>query len=170
MSTAIDESAIRDAELHAAWQAGDHRAAVLLVRRYQERLFRLGRRTGLCEADAEELAQEVLMAAPYSKFEAREGATYWSWLAAIAKRKAARMLERREGEALPRRCTTPWTGAVRQRLLEAIEDMAATQRDVFVRMSLGFDRQEIAEELGVQSAVVGMRIHRGRQWLRDRGH
>lgn len=157
-----------DAALHAAWRSGDPRAAIEVVVRYRKRLCGLGRRLGLSHAQAEELAQEVLLAAPGSTFEARAGVTYWDWLAVIARRTARRMLEvQRE---LPiRRYTTPWSGVCRIRLLEAVDQMPRSHRDVFARLITGYTVAEIADQLGIAAAAVYMRICRGRKWLRAHG-
>jgi RNA polymerase sigma factor (sigma-70 family) len=168
--TDIDVSPARDATLHAAWRTGDPRAAAELIVRYRPRLCAFGERLGLTPAQAEDLAQEVLLDAPSAEFEPRPGASYWSWLACIARRKAARMREKARLGLAPRRHTTPWSGECRRRLLESIESMVPNQRDVFAQIVRGCDVEEIAEDLGVEPGAIYMRIHRGRKWLRARGY
>jgi RNA polymerase sigma factor (sigma-70 family) len=166
----LDSLTVHDAGLHAAWQAGDPHAAADLVLRYRPKLRSLGERLGLTRPDAEDLAQQVLLEAPRSQFVARAGATYWSWLSTIAQRRAMQMRRRTDAFIAPRRLTTPWAGTCRRRLLECIEEMPEPTRDVFVRLVAGYDAADIAAELGLEPATVRQRIHRGRQWLRRRGH
>lgn len=138
--------------------------------RYWPRLLGFGESLGLTRADAHDLAQEVLISAPRSKFVAIEGASYWSWLARLARRRAARMRSRARCSTSPRRRTTPWGGTCRRLLLESVEQMPPTNREVIARLVLGYDTNEIAAELGLEPSAVLMRVHRGRKWLRARGH
>lgn len=166
----LDTNAVHDAELHAAWRAGDRKAAADLVARYRPQLRALGQHLGLSRVDADDLAQQVLLEAPRSTFEAREGSTYFNWLSTIARRKAARMVSYGTEETPVRRLTTPWTGAWRSQVLESVDAMPEPVQEVFWRLIAGYTAQEIASELRLPSTTVRMRILRGRQWLRDRGH
>ncbi len=161
---------IQDAELHAAWRAGDARAAANLVVRYRPKLRCLGEQLGLSRGEAEELAQEVLLEAPRWAFEARDNSTYFKWLATIARHKVTAKLRKREVVATVRRITTPWTGTWRNEVYASIEAMPKPDRDVFLRLLVGCTAPEIANELGLSHSAVRMRIHRGRKWLKDRGH
>lgn len=160
----------RAGELHAAWQAGDTKAAAELIVRYRSRLRAFGGKLGLSEPDAEELAQEVLIDAHRSPFEDRGQGSYWGWLSVIARRRSLRIQERRDRALPARRHTTPWSAECRRRLLESILSMPTTQHEVFARLVRGYDPDEIATELGISRAAVYTRIHRGRRWLRDLGH
>lgn len=166
----IDSNTVRDAKLHAAWRQRDPKAAADLIARYRPRLVALGKQLGLSRIDAEDLAQQVLLDAPHSAFEAREGATYFDWLSVLARRKASKRLEQVGGESPVRRLTTPRTGLWRSEVLESIEAMSEPIRDVFFRLAAGYSGAEIAAELGIPQTTVRMRIHRGRAWLKDRGH
>jgi DNA-directed RNA polymerase specialized sigma24 family protein len=168
----VDTISATDAELHEAWRSGDGRAAANLVIRYRSRLRLLGeQQLGLSSVDADDLAQQVLMEAPRSRFEPREsGGSYFGWLAVIARRKASRMFTPSAGECPVRRLTTPWTGTWRSHMIESIDAMPETMGDVFLRRVAGYTVHEIAEQLELPHATVRMRIHRGRTWLRDRGH
>ena len=161
---------MRDAELHAAWHRGDLAAAAELVVRYRPLLRTVGEQLGLSWVDAEDLAQQVLVDAPRSSFEPREGASYLDWLSVIARRKAAKLFTHATTASSVRRMTTPRTGLWRSEVLESITEMSEPIREVFLRLAAGYNGAEIAAELGIPQTTVRMRIHRGRQWLKDRGH
>lgn len=163
-----ETNTVCDADLHAAWQAGDRDAAITLVLRYRERICGLGQRLGLSADEAEDLAHHVLLEAYRSPFEARAGATYFGWLARIARRHAARRLEekRRRPELGYRRPTTPRTNVWRSQLAEQIQAMPETQAKIFARLAVGCTPSEISRELGIPASTVRTHIHRGRLWLR----
>jgi RNA polymerase sigma factor (sigma-70 family) len=165
----LDSCTVKDAKLHAAWRRRDPNAAADLVVRYRPRLIDFGEQLGLSRVDAEDLAHQVLLEAPSSPFEAREGATYFDWLSVIALRKASKVIARATGESPVRRQTTPRTGLWRNEVLESIEEMPEPLREVFLRLAAGYSGTEIASELRLLQSTVRVRIHRGRKWLRDRG-
>lgn len=157
-----------DAQLHGAWRAGDRRAAATLIGTYHSRLRSLGQRLGLSLADAEDLAQQVLLEAYRANYESRPGVTYFHWLSAIARRQSFQIVARRReaGELPLRRPTSPWTGTWRGRLVARIEGMPEHLHDVFVRLLAGYTPAEIADELDLTASALRMRIYRGRLWLR----
>lgn len=167
MDAALSESAIGDAELHAAWRGGNRQAGLDLVYHYRPRLVLFGERLGLTLAASEDLAQDVLLRAYGSAFVARPGASYWHWLAAIARHRANDLREK-QAELPVRRQTTPWSSLTRKRLLATVESMPRAFRVVFVPLVLGTSTSEIAVELGITTSAIHMRIMRGRRWLRTR--
>jgi RNA polymerase sigma factor (sigma-70 family) len=167
----ISQATITEAELHAASRAGDERAAKTLVNRYGPRLLAYSkRRLGRYSAEAKDLVQDVCMAAQRSRFQARPGASYWSWLACIARRQAKRRVEAHarkieKGQELPiRRQTTPRTAAWRDRVLDKI---ASSEEfgDVLAYAAAGHRDVEIAERLGISRDNARQKLCRGRQWL-----
>lgn len=161
----------REENLHERWRSGDRRAGAELIVEYQGRLRGLGKRLGLPWDLVHDFTQQTLLEASRSRFECRGAGSYWAWLAAIGKHTAARLRQKPRVEApLPRRYTTPWSGTCRREMLEAIAGMPSHYRVVFERLVTGETPAEVAEALDMRPSTVHMRIHRGRQWLRARGH
>lgn len=160
--------------------AGDEAALEELLSAVQPRVNRIVGRMLLHPQDAEEAAQDALLAVARNigKFEGRSAFT--TWLHAVAgnsARSTYRSLKRRAAEqptdemptaADPR--TTSVIAGSRLDLLEALETVAASNPelvDALVLRDLGeVDYAEIARVLDVPLGTVKSRIHQARRLIR----
>ena len=158
-----------DAQLIAAWRAGDEAAAAELVRRHTPALARFLAASGARE-DLDDLVQESFFRA-FRRIESFRGtASFSTWLMAIgsnalkdlrrrAKGRTVVPLEERE---LPAEGGDPHALAMERDLLgqleQAVKKLPPMQRDVFLmRAQQGAEYGEIAEAL--ETSVGAARVH-----------
>lgn len=173
-----------DAELVAAAQAGDPRAAEALFARYEAPVYRVALRMCRDPEDAKEVLQETLLAAARTLGEFRGDAAVGTWLHAIARSFAIKLRRKRgrtpsaagedEAEvaslpdpaALPdERAADHEVGAALQR---AIAALTPPYRDVLVLRDVeGLTAPEVAAALGIGVDAVKSRLHRARVAVRD---
>jgi RNA polymerase sigma-70 factor (ECF subfamily) len=170
-----------EADLIARVRAGDTAAFEALMRRYNQRLFRVVRSLLRDDAEAEDAVQQAYLVAfeRLSTFEARS--SFGSWLTRIAVREAfARVRRSRMASdadtiyAAERNASAgaePSELASGRELASALEAAVAvlppSQRAVLVLRTIeGLDLRECAECLGVSEGVVKIRLHRARAALR----
>jgi RNA polymerase sigma-70 factor (ECF subfamily) len=126
------------------------------------------------QAEADECAQEVLLAAHDGMGEFRGEGTVRAWLFGIARRMCAKRLEMRgrrerrlrlvhdaEGDArLPDEVVESRRRA--QRVRDALEELKPSERDaVTMRYQAGLDYAEIAVACGIDEAAARKRVSRG---------
>ena len=177
-------NAVSDGEVVAAVVRGNHELFEVLVRRYNQRLFRVVRCLVRDDHEAEEALQLAYINAwrALSSFEGR--ARFSTWMTRIAIREARRLTRRRamiEGvnEDLARR-TGPedqqYEAADRRAdaedarawLERAIEDLPEPQRVVFVMRVLEEESvTDVANTLGISESNVKVRLHRARKRLSE---
>lgn len=167
-----------DAELIAAWQAGDEAAAAALVRRHAAPVARFLSAAGAAD-ELDDLVQETFYRAFRKLDSFRGGAQFRTWLLAIASnalRDARRRLRRRIVFAMADQDVAderqdPHAAAVEaellQRVARAIEGLTRMQRDVFLmRVQLGADYEEIAAALGTTAGAARVHYHQAMKRIR----
>lgn len=180
-----------EAELIAASRRGDTRAFGQLIRRYEDRIFRLAH--SVCAglpAEAEDVYQETFLTAFRKIRGFRSESGLGTWLYRIAsnlcwmrfrrsKREPAVPLLDRPPDERGRRpqfrdwALTPEEAAKKKELRLAVQ-RALGQLPVDYRLVLtlrdieGLSNEESARVLKLSVAAVKSRLHRGRMFLRDR--
>ena len=179
--------ALSDEEVVRRVLAGDRPLYEVLVRRYNQRLFRVARAIVRDDAEAEDVMQQVYVQgyAHLGQFAGR--AQFSTWLTKIAVYESLARARRRAREAGSRarsaedggdldtvRSSEPdpeqqaWRAEVRVLLESAIEAIPAAYRVVFVLREVeGLSTSETAQCLDVSEDVVKTRLLRARGHLRD---
>jgi RNA polymerase sigma-70 factor, ECF subfamily len=164
-------------------QTGDKAAYAGLVEHYQAPLFAFLGRFGVSQAQAEEIAQEVLVRAwqHLDQFDARRAA-FSTWLFTFARNLAINELQRAstrnesaDDEALLlARCERPQPlgellAVERQRLLQAaLRQLPLADRSILALAYLSdLDHAAIARIEGCSVGAVKTRLHRARHKLRQ---
>lgn len=157
----------------------------VLMRRYNQRLFRAARAILRDDAEAEDAVQQAYLSA-YSKLDQFAGrARFSTWLTRIAVHEALRR-RRKQGrladlEAVPEPAAgegmapahrTPEQqasdGELRLLLEEAIDGLPESYRVVFVMRDVQeMSTRETADCLGLSEEAVRVRLHRARKALRE---
>lgn len=177
-----------DEDIVARVLAGDVASFEILMRRHNQRLYRIGRAILRNDADAEDLMQEAYIRAyqNLSKFEGR--AKFSTWLSRIAVNEALarkRSLSRREeiepmvdpqserAKNFPERSASPEqqvsANELRGLLEEAIDSLPDPYRTVIMLRDIQeMETAETAEALDITEQNVKTRLHRARALLRKR--
>jgi RNA polymerase sigma-70 factor (ECF subfamily) len=188
MTQAIAEQP--DAELVKLAQAGETRAFDELVRRYQDKVFRLCFKILRHEEDASEALQDAFLSAFRGLKNFKAESTFSTWLYRIATNAALmKYRKRRDGhvsyeqsqgaiEDAEPMAIADWSSQPLDDLLDAetreilsreVERLPANEREVFVlRDMMEQSNEHVAKELGLTVAAVKSRLHRARVHLRDR--
>jgi RNA polymerase sigma-70 factor (ECF subfamily) len=177
-----------DEEVVARVRAGEVALFEVLMRRYNQRLFRIARSVLADDAEAEDVAQEAWVRGfqHLAQFDGR--ARFATWVTKIALYEALARLRRRrrwlalpaeasEGDrhvarsALPSADGNPEqharTGELRQALATAVDGLPARLRSAFVLREVeGLSTNEAAELLGISEPALKVRLHRARIVLR----
>lgn len=177
--------ALGDEELVARIRGGEPWLYEVLMRRHNQKLFRLLRAMLRSDSEAEDVMQEAYVRAfaALSGFEGR--ASFSTWLLRIAAHEA--MARSRKGKrfvlADPLEEASMFEGAGSERepnpeeaasaselgrvLTEAIDSLPESHRTVFVLREVeGLSTAETAEALGLSEENVKVRLHRARGALR----
>ena len=177
---------VPDAEVVDRVRAGETGLYELLMRRYNQRLFRMIRSILTDDAEAEDVLQETWVRAyeHLDQFEGRASFATWAtriaYHEALARARAGKRwtpVEDPEGEVMPevnrRQSSTesPEAQAIRgqlgQMLQSAVDGLPATYRTVFVLREVEqLSTIETAESLGLSEEAVKTRLHRSRALLR----
>ena len=182
-ASAITSSAATEAELVAQAQAGDVGAFAQLSSAYADRLFMLLLRLLGDRAEAEDVAQEVMLRAwqGIARFQGRS--SYFTWLYRIAVNEANRALDKRArrpaGVAISdQELLLPGSPAddpsrqaevseLRMALGRALAGLPPALRTAIVLRDVeGFSTQEAAEIAGVSQAAFKSRLHQARLRVR----
>ena len=177
---------VSDAEVVERVRGGETDLYELLMRRYNQRLFRIIRAIVINDTEAEDVLQESWVRAyeHLDQFSGRAG--FPAWVTSIAynealarSRKSKRwtLLEDAEGEIMPEAnrhsatSETPESQAIRgeftQLLQSAVDALSETYRLVFVLREVEqLSTNETAECLGISEEAVKTRLHRSRALLR----
>ena len=170
-----------DAELVRRIRAGETALFELVMRRYNQRLFRVLRALLRDEAEAEDVLQDAYVRAYAHLGQLEQPERLASWLTHIAVHEARARLRRRgriaevkEGplHAVPSPSSDPEQEALGKQLqrvlVSAIDDLPVGYRTVFVLRDVeGMSTAEVSESLGVSEQAVKMRLHRARGVLRQ---
>ena len=183
-----------DHDIVEALRLRESSAAETLVTRYGERAYRLARRITGNGQDAEEVVQDAFWTVVRKIDTFRGESAFGSWLYRIVANAAYQRLRRRPSsrreiswdEVLPAfdesgRHLAPgvdWSARVedparqvelRTALSAAIDELPAAFRAVLVLRDVeGRSNGEIADMLGLNTALVKTRVHRARLFLRKR--
>ena len=183
-SRALGDGPLSDEDLVRRIRAGDTTLFEVLMRRYNQRLYRVARAILGNHADAEDAMQQAYLNAYAHLDQFEHRGSFAGWLTRIAVREALAR-HRRRGEAvavesivgdgssdrIPSPSPDPEQAALSSELrtdLEAIIDsLGETYRPVFVLREVeGLSTSESAEALGLSEDVVKTRLHRARAMLR----
>jgi RNA polymerase sigma-70 factor (ECF subfamily) len=168
------------AELIRGLQRGDRDALTTLVTLHQQRIHRLVRRLSGWSSDAEDLVQEVFIAAMRGakKFDGRSSIETWLTRIAINTCRAdrrRRLLRVKFWKSMMNHEsileTTPQveTRETAERVVKCLRKLAGKYREVMVLRYLEEQSvAEIAKLLELSTGTVEVRLHRGRQMLRER--
>jgi RNA polymerase sigma-70 factor, ECF subfamily len=168
-----------EAELLEAARGGDREAALGLLERYRDSVYRFGMRMCSDVTDAEDVLQETLLTAAEALPGFRGEAALSSWLYAIT-RSACAKRRRSAGKTEPLDPGTvvdpapaPDEALSRQQLQaildRALESLEPDHREVVLLRDVeGLSAPEVAQALEISVPAVKSRLHRARQVLRDR--
>lgn len=165
-------------------QRGDRLAIEVLIRRYQNYVYRLCYLVMRSEQDAEDMTQETFIRAfrALPRFEIRKGTSFEAWLYRIAVNACRSRMRRKWYQVLPWPEPAPqmaaepegqpervlMQGEQRDLMLEAIDTLGEKHRLVIIlRYYAGLSNEEIARTLNIPSGTVRSRLHIARQRLRD---
>ena len=165
-------------------QQGDRLAIEVLIRRYQNYVYRLCYLVMRSEQDAEDMTQETFIRAfrALPRFEIRKGTSFEAWLYRIAVNACRSRMRRKWYQVLPWPDPAPQLvaeleeqpdrvliqGERRDQMLAAIECLGEKHRLVVIlRYYAGLSNEEIARTLGIPSGTVRSRLHIARHRLRD---
>ncbi|MGH9869061.1 MAG: RNA polymerase sigma factor [Candidatus Polarisedimenticolia bacterium] len=184
---ARDACPLSDGEVVERVRAGETALFEVLMRRYNQRVYRVARAILGNDTEAEDVMQDAYVRA-YAHLDQYAGrASFPTWLTriavheALARARRSRRFDVLDPESEPLRGDTADPPAVHRdperrmfdhemkTLLEAaIEGLPGDYRAVFVLREVeGMSTAETAESLGVSADVVKTRLHRARSLLRD---
>lgn len=172
---------LEDAELVRRIRGGETALFELVMRRYNQRLFRVLRALLRDESEAEDVLQDAYVRAYSHLGQLEQPERLASWLTHIAVheakarlRRRARVVDMKEGplRAMPSPSRDPEQEALgkqMQRVLaSAIDELPVGYRTVFVLRDVeGMSTAEVAESLRLSEQAVKMRLHRARAALRE---
>lgn len=172
------EDDVDDARLVERCAAGDDSAFDQIVLRYQDRVARLAYRLLGWQGDAEDVVQEVFLAAFKGLKRFRGNAQLSTWLTRITINKCHsyrrrnwrwwRRLEMTDDLIEPRGSDAAVLDRERfEQIREAIQRLPMKYREVVVLTYLeGMSGEAVAETLGIRRGTVDVRLHRARERLK----
>jgi RNA polymerase sigma-70 factor (ECF subfamily) len=185
----LELSRLVDVELVRAAQEGSASALRLIVRRHNQRLYRVARAIVRDDTEAEDVLQEAYLSAFRSLADFRAEASLATWLTRIVANKAISRLQRddttvpldaldkidwiqAEVVGMPHLDLDPEKtaarGQVRELLERAIDNLPALFRVVFVmRMVEQLSTKDTASALGIPEETVKSRLHRAKKLMRE---
>jgi RNA polymerase sigma-70 factor (ECF subfamily) len=182
-----DGAALSDEEVVRRVRAGDAPLFEILMRRYNQRLYRVARGILRDDGEAEDVMQHAYVEAYLHIGQFAGRAAFSTWLTKIAVYEALARVRRRGRELLvdplpeagedamsALKSTRPdpeqqaLAGEARSLLEASIDALPAAYRSVFVLREVeGLSTAETAECLDVSEEVVKTRLHRARALLRE---
>jgi RNA polymerase sigma-70 factor, ECF subfamily len=179
-------SALSDEEVVERVLAGDTAVFEILMRRYNQRLYRVARSVLRDDAEAEDVMQQAYVEAYAHLAQFAGRARFSTWLTRIAFHEALARWRRRRREGDARFAADPeeeasmvtstdpspehqaLQGELRAQLESAIDALPPLYRSVFVLREVeGLSTAETAACLDVREDAVKTRLHRSRALLRD---
>lgn len=169
-----------DAELVLLIRAGERQLFEVLMRRYNQRVYRVIRSMLRDEAETEDAMQQAWLQAWRQLGQLEAGASVGGWIARIASREALSRLRRRrpleplpdgEGELPAPDGEDPEHLAATRELVgiveAAVDRLPPGERAAFVLRSVeGLDTEAAAAALGVSRDALKVRLHRANRALR----
>ena len=175
-----------DGALVARWQAGDQRAATLLVERHASALTRFVASLGVRErVDVEDVVQDTFVRAFGRLGGFRGDSSFRTWLCTIARnlvrdrgRSVTLRFARRQVELEERHAVTaqdPLEGAVaeeaEERMMAVVAELTPMQRQVFtLRVADGMSYKEIAVAVGSTEGAARVHYHNAVRAIKERLH
>jgi RNA polymerase sigma-70 factor (ECF subfamily) len=170
-------SPLTDEEIVRRVLGGETALFELIVRRYNQRLFRAARSILRDEAAAEDVMQETYLRAFANLDQFAGHAKFSTWLTKIAVYGALALLRRAKsqqelpenmrGDENPERAT--YASELRAAIEEAIDELPSLYRCVFVMREVeGLSVADTADCLSITPESVRTRLHRARALLRTR--
>jgi RNA polymerase sigma-70 factor, ECF subfamily len=160
-----------DAQLVAAVRNGDRTAFGLLYEKHA-RMIHGVLLAHVPHADADDLVQDVFLAALRKLGSLREPAAFEGWLLAIARNRANDFHRRaRESDELPEeiRDSSGKEDREARAALETIRSLPEAYRETLIlRFVEGMTGPEIAARTGLTPGSVRVNLHRGMKQLRER--
>jgi RNA polymerase sigma-70 factor (ECF subfamily) len=178
--------ALSDEEVVRRVRAGEPALFEVLMRRYNQRIYRTARAIVRDEAEAEDVMQQAYVNAYAHLEQFAERARFATWLTRIATYEALARIRRRsrlteietmgesaEADLLAERGPNPerqaFLGELRKTLEGGVDALPEAYRSVFVLRDVeGLSTAETAESLGLSEDVVKTRLVRARAQLRRR--
>lgn len=182
----IQAGALTDEDIVSRVRAGDTRLFEVLMRRYNQRLYRAARAVLQNDAEAEDAVQQAYLNA-YRHLDQFEGrARFATWLTqiavyeALARRRRARSkpLGSGDGERFEHAVSTApdperqtYAGELGALLESALAALPHGYRSVFMLREIdGLNTAETAQRLRVSEATVKTRLHRAKDLLQRKLH
>jgi RNA polymerase sigma-70 factor (ECF subfamily) len=167
---------VSDQALLESVRSGDDAALRELLTRHAPAVFRFALKMCRNRPDAEDVAQETLLAAVRGAKDVRGASSFTTWLYAVARSfciKVRRRQKRTEGAVAdaPTDIRAPEDDATARELAAALEaaiaELAPKYREVIVLRDMeGLSAAEVAEVLGTSVEAVKSRLHRARSEIR----
>ena len=175
-----------DEDLVQAVRGGNHACFEVLMRRYNQRLYRVARSIIHNDDEAEDVMQQAYINAYLHLGQFEDRAKFSTWLTRITIhealsriRKAGRLLQLEDrgegGESVADRITSPgqdpeqaaYSGELAREIEGAVAELPDVFRGVFMLRDVeGLSTLETAECLGLNEDTVKTRLHRARAILR----
>jgi RNA polymerase sigma-70 factor (ECF subfamily) len=170
MARPVAVAELEDTDVIARVIAGDHAAFQILVRRYNQRMFRAARAITHSDVDGEDVLQQAWLCVYKNLSQFRGDASFATWATRIAVNEAIALTRKRPmvAEVVDSASTVaPDADLARAQigaLLEAcLANIPQGHREVMVlRDVLELDTAETAECLGLSEEAVRVRLHRAR--------
>ena len=170
-----------DAELIAAWKAGDQQAAARLVDRHADALARFASAAGGADSvEVEELVQDTFVRAFGSIDSFRGDSAFRTWLISIERRllldrrrsDRRRRLEREIDEETAASGGSPLDELVARetagRVRSALRALSPTQREVFIlRVNEGLSYREIASIVDTTEGAARVHYHNAMRVIKE---
>jgi RNA polymerase sigma-70 factor, ECF subfamily len=178
MTPAVAPRADGDLDVVARVVAGDREAFAILVRRYNQRMYRACRAVLRDDSEAEDAVQAAWIKAFRHLASFRGDSSFATWVTRIAVREASDRIHRNRPPLValeevtlqddhdPERATfsTELARLFERRLDQLPEGLRSV---LLLRDVLELDTAETAECLGIKQDAVRVRLHRARQALSD---
>ncbi len=182
---APDRESLSDTDLVARIRNGDHMAFATIMRRHNQRLFRVARSITRDDAEAEDVVQESYVRAFASLSGFRGAAKLSTWLTRIALNEALDRVRSRRPQvelhlvddgadaAAGAGAADPEKDAARAEIRRLVEDAVDALPDIFRVVFVLRDVEELSIEetaafLDLKPETVKTRLHRARRMLRAR--
>ena len=170
MASSVAIADLRDHEVIARVLAGDQAAFQVLVRRYNQRMFRAARAITRTDVDAEDVLQQAWLGVFKNLAQFRGDASFATWATRIAVNEAIALTRKRPiiADVVDAASdVAPDADLARARVGALLETCLANipqgNREVMVlRDVLELDTAETAACLGLTEEVVRVRLHRAR--------
>lgn len=170
---------ITDTEVVARVLAGDAALFEILMRRYNQRMYRAVRAILRTDDEVEDVLQQAYLNAYQHLHQFAGNAQFSTWLTRIAVNEALGRRRKRRGEddvtldLVDTNTPDPERQAASAELRQVMEDEVAALPDAFrvvfvMREVEGLSTAETAECLSISEDLVKTRLHRARTMLRDR--